>query len=73
MNYLDHISINANVRFGKPCIKGTRISVDDVTGWIDAGMSFSEIISDFPELNEEKIKVCLAFAKDKNSKKDYTD
>ena len=72
MNYSNHITINTNIRFGKPCIKGTRISVFDIKEWIDSGMSVSEIINDFPELNEEQIKVCLTFIADKVSKK-HTD
>lgn len=68
MNYSEYISITASVRFGKPCVKGTRITVYDVLGWLASGMTISEIIIDFPELNEEKIKACLAFAADKEHK-----
>ncbi len=71
MNYSNHITINTIIRFGKPCIKGTRISVFDIKEWIDSGMSVSEIINDFPELNEEQVKVCLTFIVDKVSKKTY--
>ena len=67
MNYSDYISINSNTRFGKPCIKESRITVYDVLGWLASGMTPSQIISDFPELNEDKIKACLAFAADKSS------
>jgi uncharacterized protein (DUF433 family) len=65
MNYSEHISIDPNIRFGKPCLKGTRISVYDVLGWLASGMSFSEIMADFPELSEEKIRACLSFAADR--------
>jgi len=68
MNYSEYISINANIRFGKPFIKGTRITVYDVLGWLASGMSNSDIISDYPELNENQIKACLAFAADKEHK-----
>ena len=68
MNYSDYISINANVRFGKPCIKGSRITVYDVLGWLASGMTISQITEDFPELNENQIKACLAFAADKEHK-----
>jgi uncharacterized protein (DUF433 family) len=68
MNYSDYISINANIRFGKPCIKGSRITVYDVLGWLASGMSISKIIEDFPELNENQVKACLAFAADKEHK-----
>lgn len=68
MNYSDYISINANIRFGKPCIKGSRITVYDVLSWLASGMAISKIIEDFPELNENQIKACLAFAADKEHK-----
>jgi uncharacterized protein (DUF433 family) len=60
-----YIEINPEKRFGKPIIKGTRISVDDVLNWIDEGMSFDDIINDYPELNKEQIKVCLIYASNK--------
>ena len=68
MNYIDYISINANIRFGKPCIIGTRISVYDVLSWFAEGMTIPLIIEDFPELNEQQIKACLAFAADREHK-----
>lgn len=68
MNYVEYISVNPNVRFGKPCVNGTRISVYDVLSWLASGMSFEEIISDFPQLNKEQIFACLSFAADKERK-----
>lgn len=68
MNYSDYISMDPNVRFGKPCINGTRISVYDVLGWLAVEMSFEEIISDFPQLNKQQILACLSFAADKERK-----
>ena len=65
MDYSAYISINPNVRFGKPCISGTRISVYDVLSWLAAGMSFDEIINDYPQLNREQLLACLSFAADK--------
>jgi uncharacterized protein (DUF433 family) len=59
MNYAEHIQIDPNIRFGKPCIKGTRIAVYDVLGWMASGMSIPEIMADYPELNEEQIATCL--------------
>ena len=64
-DYRNYISINANIRFGRPCITGTRISVGDVLGWLARGMSFDEIIDDFPELNHKQIQACLSFAADR--------
>ncbi len=68
MNYIDHISINPDVRFGKPCVINTRISVYDILGWLAEGMTHEQIISDFPELNEQSIRACLAFAADREHK-----
>jgi uncharacterized protein (DUF433 family) len=62
MNISDYIEFIPEVRFGKPCIKGTRISVGDVLGWLGSGMSIHEIIDDFPELSEVQIRACLIFA-----------
>ncbi len=68
MNYIEYIEIDPRKRFGKPIIIGTRISVYDVLSWMSEGMSVPEIISDFPELNEEQIKACLSYAADKEHK-----
>jgi uncharacterized protein (DUF433 family) len=46
MHYSEYISIDSQIRFGKPCIKGTRISVYDVLNWMASGMSISDIIID---------------------------
>jgi uncharacterized protein (DUF433 family) len=56
------ISINPEKRFGKPCVRETRITVYDVLGWLSAGMTFDEILTDFPELTRQDILACLAFA-----------
>ena len=55
------IEINSEIKFGKPCIKGTRISVLDVINWLDAGMSIEEIKNDFPELTNEQIEACILY------------
>ncbi len=65
VNYLDFISIDPNIRFRRPCIKGTRISVSDVLGWMASGMSMEEFLADFPELSPDQLKACLAFAADR--------
>ena len=65
MNYKDYIEINSKVRFGKPCIRGTRISVYDVLSWLASGMSIEEILVDFPELTKEQILACLGFSADR--------
>ena len=62
MSYHNIITIEPGKRGGKPCIRGMRITVYDVLGWLAAGMSHEEIVDDFPELTEEDIKACLEFA-----------
>jgi uncharacterized protein (DUF433 family) len=61
MNQTEHIEINSEKRFGKPIIIGTRISVEDILNLTSEGMSVSEILLDFPELNEDQIKACLIY------------
>jgi len=68
MKYTDRIEINPNTRFGRPCIKGTRIAVYDVLNWLACGMTNELIIKDYPELKAEDIKACLAFAADREHK-----
>ncbi len=65
MTYQQHISINPEIRFGRLCLTGTRISVADVLGWLALGMSHAAIIEDFPELTEEQIRACLQYAADR--------
>ena len=63
MNELSlYISIDPDIRSGKPCIKGTRITVGDILHWLASGMNVSEILDDFPLLKEEHIRAALAFA-----------
>ena len=71
IDYRTIIKRNPNKRFGKPCVRETRISVYDVLGWLAAGMTESEIIEDFPELTIEDIKACLAYAADREHKLQY--
>jgi uncharacterized protein (DUF433 family) len=65
MNYHQIITIEPDKRGGKPCIRRMRITVYDVLGWLAEGMSFAEILDDFPELTEEDIKACLEYAADR--------
>jgi len=58
----DIIRINPEKRFGKPCVRETRITVYDVLGWLSAGMTYDDILTDFPELTQQDILACLAFA-----------
>ncbi len=61
MNYRAIITIDPERRFGKPCVRHTRIAVYDVLSWLAAGMSHSEILGDFPQLTEEDIRACLGY------------
>jgi uncharacterized protein (DUF433 family) len=67
-HYSEIITIDPNIRFGKPCIRNMRISVYDVLSWLASGMSKREIINDFPEITEEDIMACLAWAAEKEHK-----
>lgn len=71
INYRSIIKRNPNKRFGRPCIRETRITVYDVLGWLAAGMTYNEILADFPELNMDDIKACLAYAADREHKLQY--
>ena len=58
----DYITITPGVRSGKPCIKGTRITVYDVLEYLAGGMTEAQVLADFPGLRPEDIRACLAFA-----------
>jgi uncharacterized protein (DUF433 family) len=62
MDWQERIAVNPAVRSGKPCVKGTRITVYDVLEYLAGGMSEDQILSDFPDLTREDIRACLAFA-----------
>ena len=57
-----YIEINPQIRFGKPIITGTRISVQDILEYLASGMSFEEIMEDFPELDMSKMLAALSYA-----------
>ena len=61
-SYQEYIRIDPDIRFGKPCITGTRISVSDILQWLASGMSYEEILEDFPMLKKEHLFAALAFA-----------
>lgn len=62
MSFLDRISIDPAIRFGKPCVRGTRITVGDILGYLASGMSEDRLLTDFPQLTREDIRACLAYA-----------
>lgn len=60
---MDKISVNPQIHFGKPCITGTRITVQSVLELLNEGLSFDDIIQDYyPDLKVEDIKACLQYA-----------
>lgn len=68
MDYSSIITIEPGKRSGKPCIRGMRITVQDVLEYMAGGMSEAEILADFPRLTHEDILACLAFAADRDRK-----
>ncbi|PID34144.1 MAG: hypothetical protein CR976_01835 [Thiotrichales bacterium] len=65
---MDRITITAGKRSGKPCVRGLRITVYDVLGWLASGMGVQDIIEDFPELEQADITACLTFAAQREHK-----
>jgi uncharacterized protein (DUF433 family) len=68
MDYRQIITIEPGKRSGKPCIRGLRITVSDVLDYLAGGMTVEQILRDFPELTEQDIRACLAFAADRERK-----
>jgi len=58
----ERITVETGKRGGSPCVRGMRITVAEVLGYLDAGMSETEILADFPYLEEADIAACRAFA-----------
>jgi uncharacterized protein (DUF433 family) len=65
MDYRTIITVEPGKRGGKPCVRGLRITVYDVLEYLASGMSEQQIISDFPDLTQDDIRACLAFAADR--------
>lgn len=64
-DYRSIITQESGKRGGRPCIRGMRIAVSDILGWLAAGMSHAEIVADYPELTEADIRAALAYAADR--------
>lgn len=62
MDWQSRVSVDSTIRSGKPCIKGTRITVYDILEYLAGGMTEAEILEDFPVLSSDDIRACLAFA-----------
>ncbi len=67
-DYKKIITIEAGKRGGKPCIRGMRITVGDILGWLASGMTIQDIIADFDELTEEDIYAALSYAADRENR-----
>ncbi len=65
MDYRNIITSEPGKRGGRACIRGMRIAVADVLGWLAAGMSRAEIVRDYPEITDDDISAALAFAADR--------
>lgn len=68
VDYKQIITIEPGKRGGKPCIRGMRITVKDILGWLASGMTVQGIITDFDELTEEDIYAALRFAADRENR-----
>ncbi|MEX0777793.1 MAG: DUF433 domain-containing protein [Phycisphaeraceae bacterium] len=65
MDYSHLITIEPDKRSGQPCIRGLRMTVQDVLEYLESGMTQDEIVADFPDLTVQDIRACLAFAADR--------
>jgi uncharacterized protein (DUF433 family) len=65
VTYQDIITIEPGKRGGRPTIRGMRIAVADVLGWLASRMTYAQIVADYPELTEAHIRACLAYAADR--------
>ena len=68
VDYKNIITLEPGKRSGKPCIRGMRITVGDILGWLASGMTINQILSDFDELNETDIFAALSYAADRENK-----
>lgn len=68
MDFRDRITIDPEIRFGKPCVRGTRISVGDILGFLATGMAEADIVDEYPPLTVEDVRAALAFAAARESR-----
>jgi len=68
MDYRNRIVIDPEIRFGKPSVRGTRITVGDVLSYLASGMTEQQVLADFPQLTSDDIRACLAFAAERERK-----
>ena len=62
--YEQILTLEPDKRGGQPCIRGMRITVYDVLSYLAAGMTYDELLADFPYLTRDDILACLAYAAD---------
>ena len=62
MNLLERITVDAAIRFGKPCVRGTRITVGDVLEYLASGTPEPQLLTEFPQLTHDDVLACLAYA-----------
>lgn len=65
MNYRDRITLEPGKRGGKPCLRGLRITVQDVLTWLSEGLTTDDILADYPQLQADDIRAALAYAADR--------
>ena len=65
MRILERIAVDPKVRFGKPCVRGTRITVGELLGLLGSGMSEAELLREYPQLVHDDVLACFAFAADR--------
>jgi len=68
MDLLARITIDPAVRFGKPCVRGTRLTVGDVLETLASGSSEAQLLEDFPQLTHEDVLACFAFAAEREKR-----
>jgi uncharacterized protein (DUF433 family) len=71
MDWRDHIVSNPEILVGKPVIKGTRISVELILGWLANGWTFEQLLESYPNITREDIQAALAFAAERLHEDDY--
>lgn len=71
MEWRDRIVSNPEILVGKPAIKGTRISVELILGWLANGWTFEQILESYPNITREDILAALAFAAERLHEEDY--
>lgn len=65
MDFHERITTNPAVRFGKPCVRGTRLTVGDVLGYLASCMIEAELLEDYPQITHDDVLACLAYAADR--------